>query len=452
MDNILDIFGQQPFFTMNTQICFAYLLHNASSSLQLIDTLNTGLKTLYSLFPWLACEVVNEGSQVGSSGTYKFRRLVDPPRVAVRDFTEDTSSPTMEQLVQANFPISLLHEDSIAPRKTFANFTSTQSGPVFLVQANLINGGLLLTFLAQHNTMDMTGQANIIRLLDKVCRNEELTTAELESGNLSRHRIVPLLGDTYEPGPEIQRWIGDSQLEPQSDIAVPDPSKSVSAYFEFSRSALAKLKALASEAISPPAFVSTDDALSAYLWQSICRARTPRFCARKHLVHSTHIRAVDARPYLGISPLYPGPIQSNAYTTSRLNALAEQPLGNIALQLRQAVDPHASNLKFETQAFATLLHRTPDKTRVSPGKDSDLSVDLILSSWVKMGGYDVDFGICQGKPVSIRRPGFDAAEGLVFLMPRTPDGDIAVAVSLRSDDMARLREDSSFGIYATHLG
>jgi hypothetical protein len=305
--------------------------------------------------------------------------------------------------------------------------------------------------LAQHNTMDMIGQAHIIHLFAKACRKEAFTSEELLSGNVSRHSIVPLLSNSYTPGPELDRHIVGS-AQPQHDQFVPTskpPPESTWAYFTFSSASLASLKSLASDAINPAAFVSTDDAPTAFIWQLLIRARFPRL---RPTAESTIARAVNAWPYPGISPVYPGPIQSSAYSTGNVQDLVENALGNIALQLRSAIDPKTSNFEFQTRAIATYLSRTPNKAHFSSTAKFDHSVDLILSSWAKVRGYEADFDLGLGKPEAVRRPRFRAVEGLVFLMPRTPNGNIAVAVSLRDDDVKRLRADVKFGKYAEYIG
>lgn len=452
MDNHLDIFGQQPFFTMNTQIYFAFPLTETSSDTAIIRTLTEGLERLYDGFPWLACEVINEGSCEGCSGVYKFKAVGTAPRIIVKDHRKDASRPTMEDLRQASFPMRMLDENDIAPRKTFPGSATPEAAPAFLIQANFITGGLILTFLAQHNTMDMIGQAHIIHLFAKACRKEAFTSEELLSGNVSRHSIVPLLGDSYTPGPELDRHIMPGSAQSQNAPVVPTsdpPPENTWAYFTFSSALLAALKTVASEGINPTEFVSTDDALTAFIWQSIIRARFPRL---RPTAESTIARAVNARPYLGISPLYPGPIQTSAYSKGNVQALAEGALGNIALQLRSAIDPKTSNFEFETRAIATYLSREPDKAKFSSTAKFDLSVDLILSSWAKVRGYDVDFDLGLGKAEAVRRPRFCAVEGLVFLMPRTPNGDVAVAISLRDEDLKGLRGDAKFGKYAKYIG
>lgn len=157
----LDILGQQPLLQVYTQICFAFAVADASPHSAIIRTLTHGLERLSASFPWIAGKVVNEGSGEGNSGIFKFQPLERNPRLVVKDLRHDPSIPTMDALRRAKFPFSMLDETVIAPRKTLpgsSDESASDSTPVFLLQANFIVGGLLLTFVGQHNSMDMVGQ------------------------------------------------------------------------------------------------------------------------------------------------------------------------------------------------------------------------------------------------------------------------------------------------------
>ena len=74
-------------------------------------------------------------------------------------------------------------------------------------------------------------------------------------------------------------------------------------------------------------------------------------------------------------------------------------------------------------------------------------MDLILSPWAKVGGYDLDFNMGRVEtPVS-------GGGRFGLSVPMTLDGDIAVAVTLQVEDMARLRADAKFcGKYREYIG
>jgi trichothecene 3-O-acetyltransferase len=460
LDGYLDILGQQPaLLKLYTQICFCFSVADASSHSAIINTLTNGLERLSVSFPWLAGKVVNEGSGEGNTGIFNFKPLEKTPRLVVKDLRHDPSIPTMDALKRANFPFSMLDESIVAPCKTLPDScdkSASDAAPVFLLQANFITGGLLLTFVGQHNTMDMTGQGQIIHLFSKACRNEQFTSEELSSGNLARRNLIPLLDDSYKQGSELAHQIvKPTPSRPISsgtngNSAPPPPPKCAWAYFTFHPTSLTAVKSLATETITlPSGYISTDDALSALIWQSVVRARLPRL---NPTAESTFARAVDVRRYLGVSQTYPGVMQNMTYHTYMLQKLAEEPLGGVASQLRSALDPRTSNLGYHTRALATFLNRTPDKNIVSFTATLDLSAGIMLSSWAKLDCYELDFNLGLGKPEAVRRPQFAPVESLIYLMPRTLDGEIAVAICLRDEDMERLRKDEEFAKYGRYVG
>ncbi|WEW54730.1 hypothetical protein PRK78_000155 [Emydomyces testavorans] len=453
LNDELNILAQLPLLNIYTQICCCFPVADASSQAAIINTLTNGLERMCASFPWLAGQVVNEGSGENSSGIFKIKPLDKIPPLVVKDLRHDSSMPSMDTLRRANFPVSMLDETVIAPRKTIPrgpDKSASNSAPVFLLQANFITGGLLLTFVGQHNAMDMTGQGRIIHLFSKACRNELFTGKELASGNLLRRNLIPLLDDSYEPGSELAHQIVRRTRKPSGNPPPSSFQKPTWAYFIFQSTSLTTLKSLASETIPlSSGYISTDDTLSAFIWQSIIRARLPRL---NPAVESTLARAVDVRRFLDVPETYPGHMQNMIYHTSTLQKLVDEPLGAIASRLRSALDPKTSNIAYNTCALATFLHRTPDKSIASFIATLDFSTDIILSSWAKLDCYELDFNLGMGKPEAVRRPHFRAVEGAICLLPRTLDGEIAAAVCLRDEDMERLKADEEFVKYGRYIG
>ncbi|KAI9037541.1 trichothecene 3-O-acetyltransferase [Aspergillus affinis] len=449
MDECLDIFGQQT-FTINIQSCFCFSLPDASAPAQsvVINTLARGLERLHASFPWLSGQVVNEGSGDGDTGRFLIRPLENVPKLVVKNLQPDSLVATMEVLRRANFPMSMLDQDILAPRKIFPEDNS-ESAPVFLVQANFNAGGLLLTFVAQHNAMDAIGLGHIIHLFSKACRNESFNDQELRCTNLPRRNIVPLLEHSDMMGAELDRYI--VKTAPYSNPSGVRGSllpNCTWTSFKFSHCSLIRLKLVAMGSLTSPSFVSTDDALTAFIWQSVARVRLLRLDPS---IRSTLMRAVDVRGLLGISPFYPGPIQSNVYTGFTLQELTEESLGGVALRLRSALNDK-SRLANHTRAVATFLSCTSDKSIFSFGAKLDTTTDLILSSWAKVESYRFDFNLGLGLPEAVRKPRCNEVEGLTFVLPKTLEGEIVVALCLRLEDIERLRCDADFIKYAEYIG
>lgn len=437
LDFDLDVFGQLSGLQIYTQICLCFSVTDPSSSHStiIINTLTNGLERLSASFPWIAGQVVN------ADGIYKIKSFERIPRLVVKDLRNDPSIPTMDDMKQANFPMSMLDETIIAPRNTLPGTcgeTPSDTTPVFLLQANFIIGGLLLTFVGGHQTMDMTGQSQIIRLLAKACHNEEFTSEEVSWGNHPRRDIIPFLDEPLST-PSL----------PGRPPAAPSPPPEFSwANFSFHPTSLAALKSLATKTISSANYISTDDALSAFIWQSVVRARLSRLNPTSE---TTFARAVDPRRYLGIPQMYTGVVQNMTYFKYTLQKLLDESLGSVASRFRLAVDPKTSTLGYDTRALATTLNRSKG-TSAGVAANLDLSSDIMLSSWARENFYELDFNLGLGKPESVRRPKFFPVESLIYIIPKRPDGELVVAICLRDEDMERLRVDEEFAKYGKYIG
>jgi trichothecene 3-O-acetyltransferase len=447
LDITLDIFGQQRLIQIYTQISLCFAVTDDSTYPAIVHTLSVGLGRLTRYFPWLAGQIVNEDTAPGDSGVFKIKPFEKLPRLVVKDLRDDSSMPSMEVLRQTNFPATYLNENVIAPQNTLPSAESTGPRPVFILQANFITGGLILTIVAAHSAMDMTGQGQIMNLLSKACHGVKFTKEELESGFLRGRNVIPLLEDANN----LENTLEHQIIKSPTSSLVPTAIQGCSwTYFRFPPASLAALKALASASSTLHSkYISTDDALSAYIWKSVTRARFSRLSIKGE---STFGRAVNVRRYLGIPETYVGFVQNMTYNKSSVNQLIEESLGEIASKLRYEVDPETSKLGYNTRALATLFENSLDKSVVSFGATINPSVDMMLSSWAKVDCYAMDFNLGLGGPECVRRPQFDPVEGLIYLMPRNPDGEISVAICLRDLDLEKLKRDEDFMKYASYIG
>ncbi|KAK8123022.1 hypothetical protein PG984_011692 [Apiospora sp. TS-2023a] len=435
--------------TIFTQISLCYPMPDASRLPAHIETLKRGLELLAASFPWLAGQVIREGVTAGTTGVFKIAPLDKAPRMVVKDLSSDPAMPSLKDLRRAGYPMNALDEDTVAPRRTSSGQPGETIAEVFQLQASLIKGGLILTFLGQHQCMDGVGQGQVMRLLSKACRGEGFTEEELRSGNRDPADAIPLLDEnTWRPGPELKYNTVHSL--PTGDTE--RRQTGVWCHFSFSKKSLLTLKGVATHGLpaSTP-YVSTDDALTALIWQSIMRARLPRLQEDSPALFA---RSVDIRGHVGISSTYPGFAQCMTYHDKfPIGQLVESPLGTVAADLRAAIAPETSTLAYDARSLATLVHRTPDKATLSLlGGKFDMTRDVMLNSWANQDAYHLDFGLGLGLPEAVRRPRFDAFQGLVYLLPKRPDGEIGAAVCLSEDDLQKLKEDHRFLQFARLVG
>ncbi|ROV97351.1 hypothetical protein VMCG_06910 [Cytospora schulzeri] len=221
-------------------------------------------------------------------------------------------------------------------------------------------------------------------------------------------------------------------------------SQPVWAYLAFPSISLSSLKSLATKTLFSETFVSTDDVLTAFIWQAITRTRQARLQQQQRDSSSpatTLTRNVDVRRHFGLPSTYPGLVttaSSHTYPADEL--VSSRDLGSIASGLRAALN--RDSLVRSTRVQATAISRDQDaEAKKSIAATSDPCLDVRVSSWAKEDFYDLDFGPLLGRPEVVRRPRFvdGAREGLVYFIPKNRDGEIVVGLCLRGDDVERLK-------------
>eukprot|EP01087_Luapelamoeba_hula_P007715 TRINITY_DN1890_c0_g1_i1.p1 TRINITY_DN1890_c0_g1~~TRINITY_DN1890_c0_g1_i1.p1 ORF type:complete len:493 (-),score=51.09 TRINITY_DN1890_c0_g1_i1:33-1511(-) len=469
MDIECDFLGQIPSLDLYTQVCLCYALDHASephTQSRVVGTLTRGLERLTASFPWVAGQFV-----VSKEGVASIKPLSRIPPLVVKDLTSNKAGRqdqlTMDALRSAQFPMRLLDENVVAPRNTIPG-TAAQpeptEKPVFLVQATFIEGGLILTFVGHHCAMDMTGQAQVMHMLSKACGygNSDthgdqascFTAEELASSNLARHTLVQLLDETDIVVNESDKLTPSNNSEKTSSevTEVAPPVDASWASFTLSPSALLSLKAHASESLTTE-FVSTDDAVTAFIWQSVAQVRIKVLSIQDpSSTVSGFGRAVDMRRFLGIPETYPGMIQNMAHSVLPIQELVDAPLGAVASLLRKELDPQS--LAYRTRALATKLQRHPsDQTKASATfvPPIDMTTGLMLSSWSKVNCYDLEFGLQLGVPEAVRRPRFITVPSLGYLLPRRQDGEIGVAICLPTKELELLKSNPAFSVYVQSI-
>jgi trichothecene 3-O-acetyltransferase len=449
-DITLDQFGQR-LVTIFTQISFCYAVSDDSQIEDIRAVLEGGLDRLARSFPWLAGQVICEGATATSTGTFKVKPLDPRPRFVLKDLRDDSSILSRDELQAQGYPMKDLDESVLAPRNTNSGRPGETVCEVFQLQATIIRGGLILTFLGQHQAMDGSGLAQVLYLFHKACRGEKFKDEELRVCNLSPENVIPLYGETWQPGPELEHNIVKDDLSQAGagSLRTIRPESGVWCLFNVSAASITEMKTEAAKTLEPyDRYVSTDDLITALFYQAITWTRWDELDGIEDVYLA---RAVDLRRYLGISPIHPGFVQSMAYGNYEAQGLRRS-LTAVASSLRDAIDPRTTTLPHHGRAFATLISRTEDKSRTSYIAGFDMSKHVMISSWAGMNSYMYDFGIGLGEPEAVRRPYFDSFPGLAYLLPKAPNGDIAVAVCLSEEHMQKLKEEEDFTRYATCIG
>ncbi|OAQ96781.1 hypothetical protein LLEC1_00637 [Akanthomyces lecanii] len=447
LDMEVEILGQQPALQVYTQLSSVFRFRPDAQVEEFLSTLRNGIRQLAKDFPWLAGQIVLESTGHEGSGVFKIKPFEETPRLIIKDARSDGSMPSIDNMAAAGYPMSMFDETKIAPRMTIPGGpgeTADDPEPVLLFQTTLIPGALILTSATAHRAIDAIGQAQILHWLSQACHGIPATDEDKTVGNMDRKALIPLLDSSYDLETEFRTlWIRPTATPAQNN----DPPPSCSwVTIRVSCEALNRLKADATETATTE-FISTDDALTALIWQAIMRARHHRIDLTRE-VRMT--RAIDVRSHCKLSPKYPGLMQSQKLNSCRLNELLDATLGEIASRLRAELDPVKT--LHELSGLATLLERDADKTRYSFVASTDSAIDINLSSWAKVDCYDDDFNFGLGKPVTVIRPHFSPYEGLIYVMPRSAENGMTVTICLRDDEVENMKKDARLNAYAEFLG
>ncbi|TLS20832.1 uncharacterized protein PpBr36_10684 [Pyricularia pennisetigena] len=470
-EHLDDTFGSFSMIRRYTPICLFFPLPEDTPSLQMEveQHLRRALAKLAHDIPWVAGRVVYEGRDETHSGIRRVVPHADEIELVVRDSTAEL--PSFQEMQAANFPMHLLQTDLVVPpiAVTWAAspYDNDMIAPVLVLQANFVRGGLVLTIASNHTTMDMTGLGMLIGFLAKACRGEDLTSEETAQANQDRRNVIPLLGDDYQPGPELDDcFIPRMQTPPPAATTTttttttttaattttttttiqPRPAKW--AYFNFPQQALKDLKLEASKQTIVP-YISTDDAVTALCWQ---RTQAARAAKLGRGASSTIARVLSMRHLLGLSGPgrhYMGHLTDCAYVEQA--DVFGQPVGDVAGRLR-AVLRDEDGQRRHFCAFATMVHRLDDKSVLANGARQDPHSGVIVSSYVNVKTGAMSFGHVLARPVATRRPMMAPWPSLLYLMPLDAKGDMAVAFCLAEDEIETLRRDDAFCRYANYVG
>lgn len=453
-----DVLGQMIFLKTYTHIALGFR-QTVSSVAVVTAELERAARKLVETFPWIGGHVIRQGKGPGKTGLATIVPHATgqrPTPVIVKDVTGLCLS--LDAILSAGVPMTVLDGDVLAVRKGLPDIYDEEEepAPVFIIQANIIEGGLILAFQGNHSTMDMNGMGRIIRLYAKALCGEPFSDVELEQGNRDRRYVIKLLAPEDEKV-DISRFLVKSSPDDTSKVNPPPPDLRW-VYFHFSGTKLAELKTVASGPTGGDPgegalqWISTDDALSALICQRVTAARMKR--KEKNGQQAVFCRCVNARRFLEppIPKEYLGHMVTCIYTPVCLDSTTTtSDLPTLARRMR---DELLNIRSLEIQSLATALNESDDKGRLSYGSPVDMSGwDLMISSFSGLGLNQTDFGaVLGGSPLFSKRPRFTPLESLIYFMPKTSDGDVDVACCFRVEDIETLRNDPHFLRYAEYLG
>ena len=418
--------------------------------------LREGLTATLKSIPLLSAEIVlNEGEERKQRGKLTIR----PSKFThfyEADYRHGSSFPwTYEQLKRKNFPTGPLSGELLFPWSNLPDLTTAK--PVFGVQANFIDGGLILGLCISHNKADARAIYEITRVWSHHCRDLQNDPSRSPSPLRLDPEVFADEPMTLDSDGDKSRGSGSIKSHPEYIIS---ESPSIppgllkdnvrTKVYYFSSEKLKELK-IDSTPTDGSSWVSTNDALTALMWSSIVAAQV-KPDARDLSRGSFNSVCVDGRLRSSpkLSPHYIGCTMFLVTPWAPTESIVNHDLKSLSKTVHksiEAVDPEYID------SIVRLHNSVPDYSRIDPASFPGL-VDnsVFLTAWQKVPFYEVNWGpFMGGHCESIRTAWTGFFNGTAVAMPTSPDdGGIEVIIGLEEQNFEKFDNDGTWTKYATN--
>nr|ACZ63297.1 acyltransferase [Fusarium armeniacum] len=441
--------------------------------------LSKGLNAVTSTLPFLKGRINYHTDNANNKITSASRAVIsmsdDSPNLSLRELRPSKDLPSLARIKQQGAP-SHLFTDDLYSLPIFIDTTSKQSHPVLKTTYAPIEGGLILNICVHHGVMDGQGLATLTDLWASFTRQQDQNENEVQQPKnlpepdepLTRTaRLAAALNATADPEitdieTSLQRYRNDRILEQNIAPSPGDSRKKTSRIFAFSSD---KLKDAKEVLANNGCHVTTNSILNAAVWSNLTRVRLSRRTQLPPTPFARFTQMVDGRRQLLPKINKPGPYMGNVVLTSSadvsLDTLVTTGFFNylsVSLMAPVAQAIYDASRKVTTEyidGFLKTLQKVDDPARLGIGSMSQHGVDFISTSVANAPFYECDFGPSlsedsasgnEGKPVFVRYPYIDWADGNMILLPRRVqpaglDETIEAHIMLAEEDLVALAED-----------
>ena len=412
----------------------------------------------------------------------------------VQDLSDD-SNFDYASLRERNFPVGKLPTATLAKTPIMAD---PSQKPVFFIQANIVNGGIIVAMGTSHSFTDGNGTATVAKVWAAYCKGND-GSRYLTEDVMDREPLMQTAHDvgspTIEDYPELKFPPAAARNLNPTTAAASDPKehKQPDVYSEkgakmpnneiidnetffFSKLKLADLKHKASS-LDPskdtetPSWISTNDALCSLL--ALC----VRFTSTATSHNSEDPPPLNIGMTLNFRRLYDPPISSdyigNAVhivrftlappTRSSADLGPTSPmwpmLATSAHRLRSSINSfHASRVR-RLIILLNNVNIVPDISKVGYLTRAPDGESLTVTSWAKQGFYECDFGERIGRVERVRMCSF-AIPGLIVVAPERKgpafegkgEEGLEVMIGMERRKLEMLRELPLIQHFATWVG
>lgn len=433
------------------------------------------LQTAWSSFkqrvPMVGMEGVPVGDNVKPAGLLKLQAYKDGEIAdfVIKDHRSDESVLSFAALKAQNFPNAAMDNEKMCMRGRWGEWPTPGVDRLAtnMMQANLIKGGLLLNHLCFHAFMDGTSMWKLMQAFaEDVRRAQGLPIDQpVEFHVADREKLLNSTGDRVcknfaQEHPEFVHLPFTPDAMPDGLVKVPHHAHT----FRFTPESLKALKAECSPANIQflktqlpadqiPAYISTNDALTALLWRTVQRAENPDPSALPDKPTIIQLALdIRRRAHHPVHPHTLGNIIGWAMATVPLSALhsASTTLADLACLIRISVARCANDYYDE---LAHYVENIDDVNRLAGTAFLDVPKSNVLqSNWSQFDYYGIEWGEAFGgktKALRFAAGGVCAGfQGIIPCSPDAPEGSMEMLVDASDEAWSHLLADETWNRFA----
>lgn len=450
-------------------LAFAHEQSNGATTAT-VENLNKAVKSLVNEIPMLAGRVyLNEKSHMVIRVTLE---EVDSFTASIVDL--NGTSESYATIHRHGFAPRYMTGESLIPCSGTSNAADQRA---CAIQANFIEGGLILVICLHHAAADIKGVTTILRLmsegmplraLDQDTLDQEAMTVSLARSRLSEGNGAPgflvLARDIYQQQQQQQQQTGLSRelTRNNSSSALPQPANQA-AVLSFKLKILSqttemindrrRLRARDNETL-PPEAVTARDVLIAIVWRAFTRARWSAggTASESNSPKSSVSFSEDIRGHLlpPLGPHWMGNAQVPVYASESIITLGMYyDLSNVE---RTATTVHSAA---KTAASDLLVRSRINHMNANPKTQTLPTAQLIVHDWTMTPDseeHEMDMGLGLGEPDAIRRTRRDIGNNEAIILPKNEHNQAwEVQVELQQSHMANVLRDNLLRPFLWHV-
>lgn len=449
---------------MLVPVACTYQLDDSADRNMVLSNICEGLRRLIGEYPFLAGAL----HEPESGGRPFVRRTTSHASfdVHVQDVVlTDPEYPSFNQLETQHFPP--LQLDRMLPQLLAPNLASKlgEGYPAMVVQLNLIRGGLIMGIAIHHLLVDARGLDVLLARWAAHTRfvfdsSRYLPPSPLQQSDLDPPIFLKSVSNAATNAIDYrERAVASLKYSP-GGLAAPRIPLSVmdQHIWHIPASKLAMLKASAAPTPEEDTqqWVSTNDCITALMWQAVTRSRLAAHGIESPyddtrliaLENSLDVRGAF-KGFGGIPQAYAGNVVMFSKAEMPLCQLVRpEAFRAVAVKVREAVEKYRS---WETVRRAVeWIAACPRGSDVEMDVEGIGGLDVVATSWRVLKAYDhADFGF--GPLMGLRWAG-SVIDGYCFLYPTRPSGTddegTEIYLGLEKGCMERLLLDEELGRWA----